>query len=126
MLTIAPFDGAIIIEYTPVSDLWRALHLSVIEPIARKSHDFLIHSVLYFQQSNRFGLVFDNAFHERFAQSGPQRGDTFHRRRQLAVVSCQHDTRHAPHRNPAGSLQSLCRFVDKECSELHSFKRAMG
>ena len=60
----------VIIQYAAVFDLRRTLHLSPVEPVARESHDFVVHAVLDFQQGYYFRLIFGDALHQGLAQSG--------------------------------------------------------
>ena len=59
-------------------------------------------------------------------QSGTQGLRTFHRRRQLAMVTGQNHPVGFPQRNPAGRFQRLCRLVNEYRSELLSHQQTVG
>ena len=108
-----PLHRHVVVEDAAVAHLWGALHLAAVEPVGGEAHDFLVHAVLHAEQGDGLGVVVDESFHERAAQSGFQRRQTLHCGRQLAVVSGEHHARDAADGNPTGGLQCLCGFIYK-------------
>lgn len=71
-------------------------------------------------------LVLNNPLHKRLCQSSAHGFNTFHCWRQLTMVTGKYNPCGSFHRNPAGSLKSLCRLVDEESSELLSRHHPVG
>ena len=112
---VNPTERYVIVEYSPVSHLRSALHLSVIEPVRRETHDLFVHAVLGLQQPHHLGFLLRDVLHERHTKPCFQCGNAFYGGRKLTVVACEHHPVGSPYGYPACGFESLCRLVDEEC-----------
>ena len=97
-----------------------------VEPSRRKGHYFLIHTVLYRQQTDRLRPQRHHLLHQRVGQASFGCLQTLHRWRQLLVVSAHHHPVGLQHRRPASGLQRLGCLVNEQCGEVAAFHEAVG
>lgn len=92
---VKPFHRRIKIKDSPALHLFRPPADVRREPIGRKPHNGLVHSVLHSQQFYRRPAFINNRLHQRPRQSGTFRLHRLHRGRQLAMVAGKNSTRSA-------------------------------
>ncbi len=114
------------IENTPVAHVGGGFHAVGVEPMRGKGHQRLVHPVLHIEQGDGFGPVADNPFHQGERQSAPCGRQTFHRRRELLMVACQHDPVGTAHGYPARGFECLGCLVYKQGVEMHVAEQRTG
>ena len=85
--------------------------LIFIEDTGRISHNGGVHAVLFFQQSNRFGVKGCALFEQGGGKAVARGFVRFDRGRQLAMIACQHQLLRFEDRYPAGGLQGLAGLI---------------